>query len=162
LARYTTVVLPDVHALTPTQAAAVEGYLAGGGTIIITDRVADGLPRHEQVRTARHDALAELLPHGPQVRTTAAVASNLQHLADGSYALHLVNYDYDRDADAVRTLTDVPISVRLPKDREHATVVASDGTRTPLRVDREDGAHGVRLERLGVYAIVVFHDGDLP
>jgi hypothetical protein len=62
----------------------------------------------------------------------------------------------------VRTLFDVPLRVRLPKDREHATVVASDGTRAPLAVVREDGAHVVRLSSLGVYSIVVFHDGQLP
>ena len=38
----------------------------------------------------------ELLPQGPQVETTVSVAANLQHLADGSYALHLVNYAYDQ------------------------------------------------------------------
>jgi hypothetical protein len=162
LLRYSTVVLPDVFALTEGQVAAIEGYLAAGGTVVVTDREAPSLPRHGGVRTARHAVLDELLPHGRQVETTASAAANIQHLADGSYALHLVNYDYDRDADAVRVLTDVPLRVRLPEVREHATVVASDGTRTPLEVVREDGAHVVRLGALGVYAIVVFHDGELP
>ncbi|GAA4572377.1 hypothetical protein GCM10023176_35190 [Micromonospora coerulea] len=162
LLRYSTVILPDVFALTEGQVAAVEGYLAAGGTVVVTDRVASSLPRHAGVRTARRAVLDELLPHGRQVETTVSAAANVQHLADGSYALHLVNYDYDRDADAVRALTDVPLRVRLPKDREHATVVASDGTRTPLQVVREESAHVVRLDSLGVYAIVVFHDGELP
>lgn len=162
LLRYSTVILPDVHALTASQAAAVEGYLAAGGTVVVTDRAASSLPPHPGVRTARHDVLGELLPHGRQVGTTAQVAANLQHLADGSYALHLVNYDYDRDADAVRALTGVPLRVRLPEARRQATMVASDGTRTPLTPAREDDAHVVRLDSLGVYTIVVFHDGELP
>ncbi|TDE59706.1 hypothetical protein E1295_02110 [Nonomuraea mesophila] len=162
LLRYSTVILPDVFALTEGQAAAVEGYLAAGGTVVVTDRVARSLPRHENVRTAHRAVAGELLPHGRQVETAAQVASNVQHLADGSYALHLVNYDYDRDADAVRVLTEVPLRVRLPEARERATMVASDGTRTPLEVAREDGAHVVRLGSLGVYTIVVFHDGELP
>ena len=161
LLRYSTVILPDVFALTEGQVAAIEGYLAAGGTVVVTDRVAASLPRHVNVRTARHTVLDELLPYGRQVETTVSAAANIQHLADGSYALHLVNYDYDRDADAVRALTDVPLRVRLPKDREHAALVASDGTRTPLEVVREEGAHVVRLDSLGVYAIVVFHDGEL-
>lgn len=159
LPRYSTVILPDVFALTERQVAAVEGYLAAGGTVVVTDRVAASLPRHEGVRTARRAVLDELLPHGRQVETTVPAAANIQHLADGSYALHLVTYDYDRDTDAVRTLTGVPLRVRLPEDREHATAVASDGTRTPLELVREEGAHVVRLGSLGVYAIVVFHDG---
>jgi hypothetical protein len=50
--------------------------------------------------------------------------------------------------------------VSLPKDKERATLVASDGTRRSLALDRSDGAHAVTLESLGVYSIVVFHDGD--
>lgn len=164
LARYATVVLPDVYAMTDAQVAAIEGYLAGGGTVVTTDRVAAGLPAHERVVTASHAALDELLPHGRQVEATTpdgSVASNLQQLADGSVALHLVNYGYERDADAVRTLTDVPLRVRLPQGKERATAVASDGSRTALELTREDGVHGVRLDALGVYTIVVFHDGEL-
>jgi hypothetical protein len=161
LLRYSTVILPDVFALTQGQAAAVEEYLAAGGTVVVTGRTAGSLPRYGGVRTARHAVLDELLPHGRQIETTAPAAANIQHLADGSYALHLVNYDYDRDADAVRALTDVPLRVRLPEEREHATVVASDGKRTPLEVVHEDGVHVVRLDSLGVYSIVVFHEGEL-
>ena len=117
--------------------------------------------RRQPVVDQRKFHLAGQKLHGRQVETTAPAAANIQHLADGSYALHLINYDYDREADAVRALTDVPLRVRLPEDREHATVVASDGTRTPLEVVREEGAHVVRLDSLGVYAIVVFHDGEL-
>ncbi|MDF1605411.1 alpha-amylase family protein [Nocardioides sp. YIM 152315] len=162
LARYSTVVLPDVHAMTQAQVVAVAGYLAAGGTVVATDRVAKLLPKHEGVRTAGHAELDELLPHGRQVETSVSVASNLQQLADGSLALHLVNYDYDRDADAVRTLTDVPLRVRLPKHKQHATAVASNGSRTPLELTRDGDAHLVRLDEVGVYTIVVFHDGDLP
>ncbi len=62
----------------------------------------------------------------------------------------------------MRVLADVPRRCRPPKDRGRATAVAGDGSRTPLDVSREHGAHVVRLDRLGVYSIVVFHDGDLP
>lgn len=162
LLRYSTVILPDVFVLTEVQVAAIEGYLAAGGTVVVTDRVARSLPQHANVRTARHAVLDELLPHGRQVETTVSAAANIQHLADGSYALHLVNYDYDWDADAVRAHTDVPLRVRLPEGRQHATMVASGGTRRPLEVVHEDGTHVVRLDTLGVYTIVVFHDGELP
>ncbi|MEV4798538.1 alpha-amylase family protein [Nonomuraea sp. NPDC049421] len=161
LLHYSTVILPDVFALTERQAAAVRHYLAAGGTVVVTDRVADALPRHDNVRTARHDVLGELLPRGRQVETPAPVAANLHRLAGGSYALHLVNYDYDRSEDAVRVRTGVPLRVRLPESRPHATAVASDGTRTPLEVTQEDGVHVVLVDTLGVYTIVVFHDGEL-
>ncbi|QIG43337.1 hypothetical protein G5V58_11685 [Nocardioides anomalus] len=160
LARYATVVLPDVYTLTPAQRLAVEEYVAGGGTVVVTDRAAPDLPAG--VRTAAHDSLAELLPHGPQVTSSVPAAANLQQLADGAVALHLVNYDYDRAADAVRPVPDVPLTVRLPKDAQHATLVTTDGARAPLELDAEDGLHRVTLPELGLYSIVVLHDGDLP
>ena len=169
LAGFATVVLPDVHALTDRQLAALEDYLDGGGTVVVTDRFGEGLPSavrervlgHPHARTGRADLLDDLVPHGRQVETSASVAANVQLLSDGSYALHLVNYDYDASADAVRAVPDVPLCVMLPEGRERATVVASDGTRTPLALTREGGAHSVRLDSLGLYSIVVFHDGEL-
>jgi hypothetical protein len=161
LARYSTVVLPDVHALTDLQVEALSGYLAGGGTVVVTDRTAEGLPRHAEVRTAGAATLAELVPHGRQVELPVPVAANLQLLADGSYALHLVNYDYDVAADAVRAVPDVPLRVRLPKDKERATLVGTDGRRTSLDVARENGVHSMRLASVELYSIVVFHDGEL-
>jgi hypothetical protein len=160
LARYSTVLLPDVHALTDVQAAALEGYLAGGGTVVVTDRTAPALPRHDGVRTADRTDLDRLLPHGRQVETPASVAANIQQLGDGSYALHLLNYDYDPAADAVRPLPGVPLRVSLPKAKESATLVTPDGRRTPLDLVREDGVHAVTAD-LGLYSIVVFHDGEL-
>jgi hypothetical protein len=161
LARYSTVVLPDVFALTAAQGEAVAGYLAGGGTVVVTDRVAPGLPTHERVVTAEHADLGGLLPHGRQVETTASVAANIQQLADGSYALHLVNYDYDAAADAVRAVPDVPLRVSLPRGMERATLVTSDSRRTALELAREDTVHTVTVDSLGVYSIVVFHEGEL-
>jgi hypothetical protein len=161
LARYSTVLLPDVHAVTAAQLAALEAYLAGGGTVVVTDRTAEGLPRHERVLAADHDSLERLLPHGRQVDTTASIAANLHELADGSYALHLVNYDYDAGLDAVRAKPDVPLRVRLPKDKERVTLVTPDGQRATLDVGREAGAHVITIASLGLYSIVVFHDGEL-
>jgi hypothetical protein len=169
LARYSTVLLPDVHALTDRQAAALEGYLAEGGSVVVTDRFGDSLDRgvrerlrsHPGVRAADRTVLDELLPHGRQVETSVSAAANLHQLADGSYALHLVNYDYDPVADAVRAVPDVRLRVALPKQKERATLVRPDGTSTGLDLTRDGRRHEVRLDGLGAYAIVVFHDGDL-
>jgi hypothetical protein len=169
LTGYSTVVLPDVHALSDGQVAAIEGHLAGGGTVVVTDRfgrnLAPGVRKrlrdHPGVRTADHAVLDELLPRGRQIETTLAAAANIHQLADGSYALHLVNYDNDPAADVVRGIDDVRLRVGLPKAKERATLVTPDGTRTELDLTRDDDRHEVRLERLGTYGIVVFHDGDV-
>jgi hypothetical protein len=169
LERYSTVVLPDVHALTGAQVTAIEGYLEGGGTVVVTDRFGDNLPTevrdrvlaHPGIHPATMSVLDELLPNGRQIETDVSAAANLHQLAGGSYALHLVNYDYDAAADAVRVVPDVRLRVRLPKEKEHATLVASDGRQAPLDVQRGDGVHAVTVDSLGVYSIVVFHDGEL-
>jgi hypothetical protein len=159
LSRYASVVLPDVYTLTDAQRTAVEEYVAGGGTVVVTDRTAPDLPAG--VVSADHGSLEQLLPHGAQVDCAVPAAANLQQLADGSVALHLVSYDYDRDADAVRAVADVPLTVRLPKSAERATLVTTDGARTPLELSAEDGLHRVTLPALGLYSIVVLHDGEL-
>ncbi len=100
-----------------------------------------------------------LLPSGRQVVTTAGCATNLHRLVDGTIALHLVNYGYDREADAVLPVTDVDVAVTLPSPRTGARLVSPDGTDRRLEVRQVDGRHVVTLDRLGVYAIVVFDDG---
>ena len=131
--------------------------------VVTTDRVAENLPRHERVVTAHGSVLDELLPQGRQVETTASVAANLQHLADGSYALHLVNYDYDRSADAVRARARTCRCGSGCRRRRNAPPRCTPtGGGSPLALACHDGVHTVRLDRLGVYSVVVLHDGDLP
>jgi hypothetical protein len=161
LAHYRTVVLPDVYAVTDNQAAAAGEYLAGGGSVVVTDRVAEAVARHGELRPVDRSAVDALLPNGRQVTTPVSVAANLHALDDGCYALHLVNYDYDPATDAVRVTVDVPVRVRLPEPRRRATLITSDGTRTPLELTREECEHAVVIERLGVYSIVVLHDVEL-
>jgi hypothetical protein len=48
------------------------------------------------------------------VQVSGDVAVNIHRLADGSAAVHLVNYGYDVELDRVEGLKDVELSVRLP------------------------------------------------
>jgi len=52
--------------------------------------------------------------------------------------------------------------VRLPKDKERATLVTPDDRHTALELRRDDGVHELAVDSLGIYSIVVFHDGELP
>jgi hypothetical protein len=158
LAAYRTVVLPDVHDLTEQQRVVVAEYLAGGGTVVVTDRWAGDA---SGVRRARRDRVDELVPHGRQVETAAEVAANVHALPDGEYALHLLNYDYDPRADRVSVLAEVRVAVRLPGVRRRATVITPDGRRREATVEVSDGRHVVVLDQVGVYVIVVFHDQEL-
>ena len=169
LARYRTVVLPDCHSVTERQVDALKGYLDGGGIVVIVDRFGDDLPddvrqrllEHEGVRRAGHSAIDELLPHGRQVQVDVPCAANIHRLDSGAYALHLVNYDYDEAVDAVRAARDVRIQITLPEPRSRATLVASDGRKSQLDLEMRRGDHVFRVDELGVYTIVVLHDGDV-
>ena len=169
LTRYQTLVLPAVTHLTPGQAAAVRSYLDGGGRVVVTGELGGNLPDAERqailqhARTFRvglHDVDA-LLPGGRQVRvggdTAGKTAVNIARLADGSAAVHLLNYGYDEQVDGVTALSDVELSVILPLRAGRATVLTSEGKSTEVEVDVDvDGdRHTLRIDRVGVYTVVV-------
>jgi hypothetical protein len=104
--------------------------------------------------------LESVLPGGRQVVLdgdgVSDVAVNTAALADGSVAVHLVNYGYDAAVDQVRRTGATRLSVRLPGSLPDATAYESDGTVTPLAVTQAGGYHLVSLDGLGTYTIVVF------
>jgi hypothetical protein len=169
LRRYGGVVLPACSYLTIGQAQAVLDYLDGGGRVVVTGDVGLNLPAelrekltsHERVSTAHHADVDALLPLGRQVQAVGldGVAVNVHRLDDDAAAVHLVNYDYDRDADRVRPRTGVRLGVALPGGHTHATLLTADGAATDLTLSVHDGVCSVDLAELPLYAIVVFHDG---
>ncbi|MEO3922513.1 hypothetical protein ABGB07_01310 [Micromonosporaceae bacterium B7E4] len=172
LRRYPTVLLPACTHLTPAQVAALRGYLDGGGRVVriggLGENLGDGdrsaLLGHPGLTGSGPADLATLLPHGRQVELrapggTGTVAANITGLADGSAAVHLVNYDYRAADDRVGPVTDLDLRVRLPERLSAATAYGCDGAVTPLDVRVDGGFHTVRLDALGPYAIVVFTAG---
>jgi hypothetical protein len=167
LAPYATVVLPDCHEVTQQQAVALQEYLDGGGSLVVVERFGDNLDAgvrekllgHPRVHRAEMTALDGLLPRGRQVTTGAGCAANLHGLAGGGAALHLVNYAYDEEAGAVRTVSDVEVAVRLDRPRRHAAVVTPEGGWRDVGLRHEGDVHVVPVGDLGVYTVLVLHDG---
>ncbi|RLP93565.1 hypothetical protein EAD89_05975 [Micromonospora sp. BL4] len=172
LRRYDTVLLPACTYLTAAQVAALRGYLDGGGRLVRTGGLGDNLAEDERAEltsapgmsTSDPADLSTLLPHGPQIELaatagTAAVAANTARLADGSVAVHLVNYDYRPDEDAVRPLSGLDLRVRLSERLAAGTAYSCDGKVTRLDVRVDGGIHAVTLDALGPYAVVVFEGG---
>ena len=129
----------------------------------------EGLLGHENVRRGTIGDVDELLPRGRQLRVRAADGSgspprvnlgvNIQHLPDGTAAVHLVNYDYDREQDGVRSLTDIELTVELGLPRPQVTVLTSRGDKSAQEAAVDGAVHTVHLEELGVYSIVAFSRG---
>jgi hypothetical protein len=163
LARYRTLVVPGCDTLTVRQAELLEGYLDGGGRLIVAGELGTNLGDRMRELLERPDVkIAEAfgfeldqLPHGPQVqmiegRTDATVAL---HRVDGGCALHLIRYDYDEDDDRVPPLDGLVLDVRLPFE---PTEVRSFSPGGDLTVDAEpsDGSVRLTLREIPVYGIV--------
>jgi len=171
LLRYRTVVLPTCTFLTVAQADALLAYLDGHGEgrLVVTGDLGLNLPAelreklalHPRTVRADHSDVDGMLPLGRQVRLDGVsdVAVNIQRLADGAAAVHLVNYAYDRELDRVEVRRHVDLTVSLPGDASHATLLTHDGWVTELEVTGAGGRRSVELPELGVYSVVVFHDG---
>ena len=104
-------------------------------------RAAEPADRPPRCRRSAHsdiDGDAAVRPAGRGDRL-ADVAVNIHRLADGSAAVHLVNYAYDRDDDRVVPRTGVRLTVPLPGSPTSATLVTADGERTELRSRRTSG-----------------------
>jgi len=159
LARYERVVMPNVHSLTEKQLDATLGYLHRGGLVTLTgqfgaDRGAKELSIINHPNTMHVTALeaTALIPGPAQVvcEGAARVASNIQYISEGSGALHIVNYDYDEDADSTRAIYDLAIAVRVPFEVRRAII------HTPGKESYAMDVIGGRLTvgQLNCYAII--------
>jgi hypothetical protein len=170
LSRYETVVVPDCWSLTAGQASAIAAYLDQGGCVVVVDRFGDTLPTGERDAllshpgTSRADAadIDALVPRGRQVTVSAPLGVNIHHLVDGWAAVHLVDFDYDPTADTVHSRRDVELDVRLGVPVTRATMYDCDGAIIELDLRTHDGVYSVSIDRLRLYAIVVFHDERRP
>ncbi|MGW0229366.1 hypothetical protein ACWDWO_13700 [Actinopolymorpha singaporensis] len=165
LTRYERIVLPDCHVLTPRQVEVLETCVNAGVVVVVTDRFAENLPADMRDRLLRRPgvrrAVAEDVPAvagAAQVTVStgaADVAVNVARLSGDSAAVHLVNYAYDAEIDAVRHHTDVSLRVRLPVATSGRVVYHAPGIPSfDLPVRRDGMTVEVSIPRVGVYGIV--------
>jgi hypothetical protein len=166
LSRYRTIVLPDCHHLTDRQAAALKGYLDGGGCAVVLGGLGENLepsvqePLASHPRSSRADLgdVAALTPSGPQVGLSAGLTVNVARPADGAAAVHLLDYRYERDSDGVAAIDSVDVSVRLPFEPRRATLVSPEGGSEPLAMEFDGDTASVRLPSFRLYGVVVFDE----
>jgi hypothetical protein len=163
LLRYPTVILPSCTWLTARQVATVQGYLAGGGQVVIVGEFGSTLPEatrdailtHSNVRRVDADDIDGLVPLGRQLVTSVDVAANIHRLADDAASVHLVNYDYRDDTDRVEVKKDVQLRVRVPIEPTRATLVRPGAEAVEVGCVAEDDHYLIRLPEVGLYSIVV-------
>jgi hypothetical protein len=162
---YGTVVLPDCFDLTDRQVAALRECLDKGSTVVVTDRFAESLApedrdellAHQGVRRGEADIVEELTPSGPQVTVSTPMGVNVHRLAD-RVAVHLVNYDIDHHAHAVRRTGEVTVSVRLGgaggEVLTEAVLHAPGAAEQSLAVRVDGDLRTVSLSDFGVYGVI--------
>lgn len=163
LAGYRTVVLAGCTQVSRAQHAELERYLAAGGRVVVTGEYGLDLTPSERAALTGHPGVrhvdatrAATAIDDPQVVCPAAgdLALNVCAVPQGS-ALHVVNYDYDRDDDRIVPLVDVEVRVRLPHEVARATVHQPGRAPYPVPVRQEDGRCVVVLSHVGVYSVVL-------
>jgi hypothetical protein len=166
LSRYRTVVLPDCHHLTSPQASALQGYLDGGGCAVVVGGLGENLEpsvreplvSHPGVRRANLGDDEALTPLGAQVTASADLAVNIARLADGSAAVHLLDYQYDPAADEVARINAVNLAVRLPFEPAGATLITPEGDADRLPIEFDGQSTSVRIPSFRLYGVVVFEE----
>jgi hypothetical protein len=167
LARYRTLVLPDVRFLTPVQGALLSGFVAAGGQAVIVGAFGDDVDARivsavvDAPTTRRVDDFSlDVLPDGPQV-----VIATLQGDTDvvvsvrdlgGRVAVHLLRYDHDDDRDEVPVLPALDLELRLPIEPTVAEPVDPHGVlEATLTAAGADGRCRLHLRDVPLYSIVV-------
>jgi hypothetical protein len=160
--QYRTLVLPGCHYLTQPQAALLRAHLDAGGRVVaigelgtnLADDARRALTEHEGTTTLdRLDAAA--LPGGPQLAVDgdADFAVCVQRV-DAGAAVHLIRYDHDDAADAVRPLPELELELRLADAFSHARAFSPEGElHASLAVDGD--VHRLRLTDVPLYGVVL-------
>lgn len=120
LARYETLVVVSAWALDETQHAQLLRYVDNGGRLILfgdyANRVSGAraalLARERVTEVGSLDEISGLLPRDLVISDSAELGVNIHAAPAGGVSVHLVNYDYNDAADAVRPRRDVEVRVR--------------------------------------------------
>jgi hypothetical protein len=162
LARYETVVLPDVWGVSEAQHAALLEYADRGGRILVHGAYGDELAPGRAEALLAHanvtvvdavEALASELPVDVVAELGPLAAVSLHRLEQG-IAIHVVNYDYDDETDAVRRRTDVELGIRADGPLSRATLHAPGAEPVELELRERAGVHSVVIPELATYAVV--------
>ena len=165
LARYSAVVLPDVWNVSASQHELLLAFAEGGGRVIVHGAYGETLNAGDVEALLQHanttvagslDELITLTPQDVTGELGERAAANLHALADGTTALHLVNYDYDDETDSVRQRRDFTVSARIGHPVTRAVLTSPEAADRELPVQVANDTATVTLPVLGTYAVVHF------
>ncbi len=165
LGAYATVVVPDAWNISPAQHDELVAYLAAGGSVVINGAYGTELPAGAAAAVLEHanttvvPGIAEIAAHTPEEvvgHLDELSAASIHALADGSLALHVVNYDFDDEADRVRPRAQFSIGIRTDRAFSRAELRQPGAEPRELPITVADGTASVVIDRLDLYAVVHF------
>lgn len=187
LSDYDALVCPGMSAVTDAQFEALKAFIEQGGRILHSGAVATRdrlyrlrdrqLPSAGLVDTGEEARAAA--PDGdirPLVDAIDEALSSRQVTLDADYPLtaevtrteeslivHLLNYDYELEADSVTPRSDVEVRVRLDGFEPQAARIVAPGVE-PVRTDfqRQDGHVEMTVPRIEVWTMVVLDESPRP
>ncbi|PDQ36020.1 MAG: hypothetical protein B5766_02430 [Candidatus Lumbricidophila eiseniae] len=163
LTRYSTVVLPQAWNVSTSQHEMLVQYLDAGGLLVVHGAYGTELPDGQVQRVLDHERtttvtevteIAALTPEDIVAELGELAAASIHALADGTVALHLVNYDYDCEADRIRERCGLTVGVRVTHEVTTAELYAPGAEPVRLPVAVTDGVASVTIPVCATYAIV--------
>ena len=166
---YPLVVLPDLDQLTFSQQDILVSYAKQGGQVLAHGRLAEGSDLIERLNatgrlhvsqnadtftkamTQFESAVKPLYQPLASVRVSDS-RLGLHRYADGQNTyVHLMNYDYDAQADAIRPARDVTLTI---KAEGRVSVHGLKGQQLAFEAQSHQGVTTVRLNEVPVYLVV--------
>ncbi len=171
---YELVVLPACSTLTANQAETIDKYAAGGGKVLIFGAAAENvggwlekMKEYKNVVYCFNDsykpkALKEFnrafeAVYGDirRIRTDNTSVGLQTHALENGLAIHLVNYGYSRELDAVEPVEELNIKVCV-KEQEFGDIIVHtlQGRKLEYETGMEGDVMNIKIHQLPLYAVV--------
>ena len=162
---YPMIILPDCWKLTQRQAEIIYDYAKKGRKVLVYGSLAEGTDLAEKMREMENVCF---VPEGIDgfekafdvlyKETGSIFCEDTRvgiHRCDdaGKTFVHVLNYAYDKEQDAVQPIDSMQILLRdLPGD--HFKIYTPQGNTLPFRVSAENGETKLVLEEVPVYTVI--------
>jgi hypothetical protein len=174
--QYELIILPECAYLTENQRTELERYVEAGGKLLVFGRTAENAPGWlEKIAElpgvtlcpnpdSRREAMALFGPvfrslNGPIAQAVLEAGEKQDrigihfHKNGDVRSIHLLNYDYDAEADKVLPIQDVTLTARVDGDITAARCCGLDGD-IEADITVENGILKAKIPALPLYAVI--------
>lgn len=176
--KYKFMILADCNKMTTGQLEVIRTYLDQGGKVVVYGRLADELG-NSAIRDAvvTHPSLAVVLSDNVESTNIDAITRQMKQwlpegdfqimvegnedigihphsLADGSTAIHIVNYQFDRERDRVVPLQNVKIQLRTTREVKSIYIHTINGDAVPSDWSFANGNLQLTIHSLPMYCVI--------